>query len=217
MIVRLAPLNNAIHVSEAVMPLPVIAGIYRVSVNQLIGDEPIANVLHFSATGSPTAAAVGAAFALGWGKTGGISALQSTQLLYKTWHVTPLDGSSIGADGDFSLANKQAGANVSAPVPVNSCLVLTLNTGLRGRSQRGRIYFAGIASSQVDSPAAHWAPGTLTAAVTEWGVMVSHWASGTPALAPVVASYRLATANLVSGVVARRDFGTQRKRTRVGN
>jgi len=199
------------------MPLPVISGIYRCTVNQLLGDEPIANVLHFSATGSPTAAAVGAAFALGWGKTGGISVLQSNQLLYKTWHCTPLDGSSIGADGDFSLANKQAGASATASVPVNVALVLSLQTGLRGRSNRGRIYFAGVNTAQVDVPAAHWAPGTLTAAVTEWGVMVSQWASGTPALAPVVASYKLATANLVSGVAARRDFGTQRKRTRAGN
>jgi hypothetical protein len=199
------------------MPLPIIAGIYRVAINQTIGDQPIANVLHVRAGGSPTAAQVGAAVALAWGKTGAFSAIQSTQLLYNTWHCTPLDGSSVGADGNFSLANKQAGANVSAPVPVNSCLVLTLETGFRGRSYRGRMYLAGVASSQVDSPAAHWAPGTLTAAVTEYGVFSAQLAAGSPSLTQVVASYMHATALDVTSVVARRDFGTQRKRTRVGN
>jgi len=183
----------------------------------LLGDQPIANVIHVLASGTPSAASVGAAVALAWGKTSGFSALQSTQLLYKTWHCTPLDGSSLSADGDFSLANKQAGANVSASVPTNCAAVLSLQTGLRGKSNRGRMYLAGIASSQVDTPAAHWAPGTLTALVTEYGVFSTQLAAGTPSLVHVVASYKVGSALAVTNVVARRDFGTQRGRSRAGN
>jgi hypothetical protein len=197
------------------MQLPIIVGVYRCAIEQAIGASSIANVVHVQAPGTPTAAAVAQEVAFAWGKTGGLSVLQSSQLQYLNVHCTPLDGSSPSADHDFSLANHVGGTQAAASVPVNVCLILSLLTNTRGRSKRGRMYLPGVVQTQVDAPASRWSSGTLTAAVTEWNVWQAQLLAGASLLKQVVASYKLATAFPITTVVARQDFGTQRDRAKV--
>jgi hypothetical protein len=195
--------------------LPIISGTFRCAISQSIGSSRIANVVHVQAPGTPTAAAVAAEVAFAWGKTGGFSVLQSTQLAYLNVHCTPLDGSSPSVDHDFSLANHVGGTQAASSVPVNVALVVSLLTNTRGRSKRGRMYIPGIVQTQVDIPAAKWSSGTLTAAVTEWNVWQAQLLAGASLLKQVVASYKLATAFPITSVVAKADFGTQRDRAKV--
>jgi len=197
------------------MPLPVIADVYRCAVEQHIGDQLVVNVIHVQTTADVSSLQVAEDVAGAWGITNGFSLSQSEQLVYDNVHVTKLDGVSLSADHDFADADHQTGAQVAAPVPSNVALVLSLQTGARGRSHRGRIYLAGEVETEVESPAARWDPGLAASVDTQWGNFVTALAAGLGLEFPVVASYKLAEAFPITRVVARTAFGTQRLRARV--
>lgn len=50
---------------------------------------------------------------------------------------------------DYIVNPAVVGAGVDAPLPANVAQVVTLRTGLSGRSYRGRVYMAGLGEAQV--------------------------------------------------------------------
>jgi len=197
------------------MALPVISNVFRCAWEQLLGDQPMVNVFHIQAQSvvSTTTLADGVVKSIGHADT--FPSLQSIDVGYSNLHVTKLDGLSLSVDFGFGGAAHSAGTVNDNAVPSPVCLVLSHGTGARGRSHRGRTYLGGVAQTNLEAPAAHWASSLLTEAETVWSNFQSVLSSQTGTLSCVLASYKLAEAFPITTTVARRDFGSQRNRSHI--
>jgi hypothetical protein len=94
----------------------------------------------------------------------------------------------------FVLPVARAGLTASAPLPGNLSFAITLQTGLAGRSQRGRIYFPGIAAGQISGVGSQ---NSLQSAVANNMVILVN--NLIAAIAALSASHKLVVTSFRSG------------------
>jgi|SRR5215471_1576251 len=203
------------------MPLPIIAGVVRVSVTGVVPSlQPWANVWHFrysggaSSPGDSDIAALDTLFtrlysgtAFGSGSSW-LSKCQTTVTFTKTTY-TRLDGSALGLEFPKSLA----GALTGNALPSEVAHVLTLRSNQRGRSHRGRVYLPCMSTTQCT------ADGRVNGATRDaflLQVQGLQAALGGAAVAPFwemgVASYKLAVFTPLVAATMDLDPDVQRRR-----
>lgn len=196
------------------MPLPVIADVLRVAVEgQAANGHQWANVMHFRKSGILTfAAAIASLDPL-------LASHYSTNVASgNSWHqlatttdkvtqirYTPLDGTSATVVNTHAIT----GVNTGDPLPAEVALVVTLRTGRRGRSFRGRVYVGPI-NEAINVP-----PGVPNAAnvadtATQWNTFLTNLVGSGVSL--VVASYTLLLATDVTTCTVDQIWDSQRRR-----
>src|SRR5215831_12516697 len=129
-------------------PLPVITNGWRLAHNYGTADATFTNVYWFI-TGDAT---VGSSFSM--------KALHSSNVTFLSCDVTALDGISPTVNVPYSSGVHGGGA--SPAVAANSALVVTWETGARGRSNRGRSFLAGMPGASLETGGAQWGTAILT-------------------------------------------------------
>lgn len=197
--------------------MPPAAGVTRAVLNYTSNGIATANVLHFVAAPGPDApdpTALGSRLALWWkGQMKPI--VSATQTLN---NVTCTDLSAGGPPAVvYSTGLPDTGTNGSQPIPNNCALVMSLVTGLRGRSYRGRIYVGGLTESQTNGNAVD--TGTRDLIVAKFDMLITFTAALEPDYNLVVLSYfadgsirTTPVATLVTTVRADTRVDTQRRR-----
>lgn len=185
--------------------LPVIANVYRTALiwSDGAGSDAV-NVLHFR--GAPGSAA-GLYTAIEANVTANMWAQTSSTTFIREVAITPLDGSTATLVNNPVTAAKWSGQSTSSGIP-QSANIIKLRTAKRGASYRGRIFlpwvtetaqaFGILDSTSVTTQTATWV--TFRTAVAAAGYTL------------VVASYKLATAELVVTATSELYTGTQRRR-----
>jgi len=184
-------------------PLPTIDNVARVAFNWLGAGQSAVNVMHFRGP-SPVIDTADLAAKLDANFVSGMLDPISSAATVDTVDVTPLDGSSASAT--YAMTSWD-GAGGGEFVPGLS-VVISLQTALRGRSYRGRIFLpftaegaqndGGISSAQASSVNGDWGTFIAAMAADSWQM--------------VVASYKLATAEDVASTVVKSVCGSQRRR-----
>jgi len=187
------------------MALPIIADCLRCAFKwtHSASSQYAVNVMHFSGDASSMDAC---ATALAANVTPSQFGQITDSAAVTELTITPLDGSSVSRSYDLSASWKGAAASTDQWVP-NTALVLTLRTGFRGRSNRGRVYLPFVDEGAVEN-------GQLLAAA---GLIAGPWndfkdAMNADAHPWEVASYLNATMNFVTQVAVNQAAGTQRRR-----
>lgn len=188
--------------------LPVIANCYRVALNWVHSSGQHAeNVMHFRRLAS-TAAAVAAL--VDANVTANMWNQLSSGAVVTSIDVTPLDGSSATvrlATSGAKWTGSDAGDFLVAPAAL-----VSLRTGVRGRSYRGRVYrpFPGEVSVSNGVLSA----GGVTASQTAWTTFVA--AMNTASCQLVVASYlHQTTADVTTAIVENVLATIRRRQTRL--
>jgi hypothetical protein len=196
------------------MPLPVITDVCRVSVNGTLSSEPSVNVIHvLNSNGATQVADVATDVGVAWLALINTASLFSGDYTAHDLTILPLDGTSMSQ----TLTPTSWPFNGSSSDLVTPSLVarvITLNTGVGGRSNRGRMFLAGEKSTDVDSPGTQWSGASSGFMQTASDAFLAALNPGASASQLVVASYLLASARPVTSVLARTYFGTQRRRDR---
>jgi hypothetical protein len=120
--------------------------------------------------------------------------------------LTPLDGSTASYHHVVS-GTQWEGSPTGDMVPGSSCCV-SLYTGDRGRSKRGRVFLPWLAESE--QTAGTITPTTVSDTVAAWNTFIAAMTTATYPL--VVASYKLASYAAVTSVRVRPGAATQRRR-----
>ena len=196
------------------MALPVIDHVYRCTVNQTSGAFPMANVFHVFNSSDPDPLDVAAAVGQAWADSGNIAAVQDTGVLYTTSDVIPLDGATASASWNFSLGGNINGDHTGGPVPPQVAMTISIQTALRGRSHRGRLYLGGLSDPYFDESTLQWSDDAVSETQTHWDNFISDLAGGSPNLFFGVASYVLADFNIMTSSNTNHALGTQRMRAR---
>lgn len=185
------------------MPLPVIANCIRCTVFGTVeGGVGWANTMHFSKlTGNSNGQAISDAdtevrklyqqIGYGAGKYGWAQYnSDGTKVLGSSY--TPLDGST--ASTSFSWT--QAGVSSQAPLPAQNAMSITLRTGLRGRSYRGRVFWT-CSNREVIDTNGLIADADLAGTTSAFASFIAALEAKTSPLELVVASYLHGTASTV--------------------
>lgn len=107
-----------------------------------------------------------------------------------------------------------AGTNANAPVPNQCAIVVTLNTGVPGRSNRGRSYLPCVAANQVGADT-QLSQTVCTTLAQAYASMLEAIATGSPADAvPAVASATKGASRPIVSVTVDSKIDTQRRRAR---
>jgi hypothetical protein len=190
-------------------PLPVISNTSRCALHYVAtGGAYAVNVIHIThEAGTPSAGDTGAAIVAAWPNHMMTGIPGSVAMDYID--VTPLDGVSTtvrtptGSAGEF--VGEQAGdwlAQVAS--------IVKLQTGLRGRSFRGRVYRPFTAEETATNGFLDSANVALLQ--TAWENFIASLAADAFSDTLVVASYKLATKDPVVSVNAEAALATQRRR-----
>lgn len=190
------------------MPLPVIDGVFRTTLNWHCGRVPsnAANVMHFKSSSLDQDSIMAAldSHVVGdmWGQT-------CTDASVISVDCTPLDGSGVSAVFFTGSPTKWSGNRTTGDdIIPQQASVVKFGTAKRGRSYRGRVYLPWVAEGiQANGLlVGPWVPLAQTA----WDTFLSSMAASDAHL--VVASYKLATADEVIQVHYEQDTATQRRR-----
>lgn len=188
-------------------PLPIIGATTRVALNYIESSGLTAtNVIHIAGADTPSdladviIAAVPSTGSAMWGPMSSSARLSSLDLL-------PLDGATATYHRDLDTNAKWYGQGGGAPIPA-ACALVKLDTGVRGRSNRGRIYIPFVGESVFSS-------GLLDATAREdcengWEAFRTALIGDANAL--VVASYRNRDAHPVTALSCLVKCATQRRR-----
>lgn len=185
------------------MPLPVIADTFRVALNWgTPGTRHAVNVMHFAGVTSTPQDLMDS---LDASVTTAMWDWAATGVSIHSVDITPLDGAS--ATQTFSPATPAhwSGGGTGNVIP-QAAGIVKFTTDLRGRSYRGRIFIPYVGEGEQDN-------GNLidvAAVQTAWSNFKTAMAVETNPM--VLASYKLSTAELVTGVFAEGRTGTQRRR-----
>jgi len=189
-------------------PLPVIADVYRVvlksQATSVLGGQTAVNVMHFKAPGK-TPTDVFNAFDTN-------VTLNMWQMQSPAWRVFEMDVQALdGTDPQhtFSPANvtKWNGATTGEIVP-QTCSLIKLTTGVRGKSYQGRIYLPW--ASEGAQNAGQFTASLVTTCTNAWVQFANNMATAGVALG--VASYRLAVWEQALAVKCENAVATQRRR-----
>lgn len=196
------------------MPLPIIADVMRVAVK---GTAPNghhwANILHFRKSGALTFTAAETVLdpillshyitpnggGLDW------QSYAPTTSHLDSFDYTPLDGTSATR----VITHTDAGSNAGEALPASVALVVTLRTGLRGRSNRGRVY-TGPWNEGTNQPTGVPQAATAASVATQWTNFLTALVGSGVSL--VVASYLNSTATDVTTCNVDTRWDTQRRR-----
>ena len=187
------------------MPLPVIAGVNRVTFNwNGPNGTNAANVMHFLDGGGSVDTFIGLL-------TGNFVANMfnciSNQAVIFSFDVIPLDGVSATSVVLAPATALFKGETVSDPVFPDSA-ILKLRTGERGRSKRGRAYLPYPAEGAITLGTI--VTGSLNAMQTAWNTFKASCAGD--GIDWVVASYKFASYLEVTTVEVEGALATQRRR-----
>lgn len=193
------------------MPLPVIANTFRVGVVQQVSGvvDQLVNVIHVHTSGGLTEADVADNVETAWSAR--LASQQDNNLLYVETDVLELNGTSgtLQHSWGASPAHGTHGSNEMAPL--STAAIVTLRTGLAGRSNRGRVFFGGLQRSQIDQNTGDALDSSAVTAIQgAWDLFISDLSSAGSDL--VVASYVHATEHVVTQAKVRSYLGTQRRR-----
>ena len=78
--------------------------------------------------------------------------MMSSEITLGNTDVLPLDGTSSTSTFTTDSAGSAGGDAAGTPLPYSSCFLTTWQTGLRGRSKRGRTYWPGVRTDRVVHP-----------------------------------------------------------------
>lgn len=188
-------------------PLPIIPDVYRVTFewNTIAGLPSPVNVMHFEAASS-NAAAVAAA--IDAHVTANMWAHTTTAYGINTQLVTPLDGGGSSVAVNTGRPAKWSGTNAVGDIIPQAAQLVKLLTDFRGRSHRGRAFLPFVA----EASASNGQSGSFFGAAqqTAWSNFLT--AMNTALVFPVVASYKLASADHVTQYAIEQFYGTQRRR-----
>jgi hypothetical protein len=185
-------------------PLPIIADVFKVGFHWSHSNGQTAyNVMHFH-TSILTASGLEALLNTSW--SGSMILECSLAAKIDRLDITKLDGSS--ATVAFTETNARwSGGSTDAIIPA-AAQVVSFRTGLRGRSNRGRIYLPFMVESNF---AAGSVSGASNATIQNaWNSFVTGMAAGTAPLC--VASYLHANSHDVTSAIVEFTCGTQRRR-----
>lgn len=198
------------------IPLPVLPNVYRVSLlwTDTAGGPPAVNVIHIAASTSGTGPG-DAKGALDHAVNASMFYVQPTTFEVYQYNIIPLDGHSSTTSLAPAVISNWRGQTAGGYAP-QVCNLIKLQTGLRGRSNRGRIYLPHVCDSansngQVGSSA-------LTSIQTAWSSFLTGLTTYAPAFNLVVAAYdrdhggASPHATTVTSVVAEQYTATQRRR-----
>jgi hypothetical protein len=194
------------------VPVPNLSTAFKVVMNYTCGLTTFENVLHVFATHSNTEQQVADDCATAWMATGSLKTIISSTAIGGYINVQKYDGVSapvLCSSGPFTLVNMTGSGG---PVPAQTCGLITLRTGLAGRSFRGRVYLGAVRSGLMDSTGAQWnsaSLATLQAASTAW---VNAMTLGSHVTGLGVYSAKYNTMAAVTSNVFRQYCGTQRRR-----
>ena len=186
-------------------PLPTIANVFRVALNwrNSLPGQQAENVIHVHSTLSDAAAV---ADVVDGAIPVNLFVTTTSIAAPATYSVTPLDGHSATVDSPVSNPHA-AGLGSTEYIP-GMAAVVSLYTGERGRSYRGRVFLPWVAENM---QANGILDGTHRAQLEfAWNTFIAELiASDTPL---VVASYKLATATNVTSAIVQGGAGTIRRR-----
>lgn len=183
--------------------MPVIAGVFRMTLNWTGPNGHAANVLHVrNVAGTPG----GANTALDTNATAAMWTLVANTAVVTSVECLPLDGVGSTVVMTPTAARWTGQAATEANQAVSA--LISLRTGLRGSRHRGRLYLPYIAEGVVTTGFVNG--GSLTTTQTAWNTFRTAMAASSYPL--VVASYAHADANDVSQLIAESPLATQRRR-----
>lgn len=186
-------------------PLPVIAGVFRTVLHWSgPGGQSAINVMHIDGGSVPSAAVMAA---LDAHVTSAMWAFTSGTFSVTQVSITPLDG--ITATSTFTPATPAnwTGGISGDVIPATAALV-KFTTSRRGRSFRGRLYMPGVTEAVQNGGVLD--PSNRTTAQAAWATFTTTMSgSGFPI---VVASYKMATSNVLFNVLVEGIAATQRRR-----
>lgn len=188
------------------MPLPVIADTFRCTLNwSTFGGVTPRNVFHLQ---SPTAGEeeVGTAIHDAW--TDDMAGCVSDQFLIDSVTVLKLDGTSAGIDTPMGAG---FAGQASGDIMPSSALVLSLKTGHRGPSGRGRMYLG--PTTEADCSGGFYDGSvTRTDIITAWANFAAAVLADTANCLFGVASYHDEEFRGIFNIGIKDVLGTQRRR-----
>jgi hypothetical protein len=189
-----------------VPPLPVITGVYRVTLNWGTPSPSVHahNVMHFFAptlTDATLFTAIdGAVTAAMWDTVVNTASVKSVDTM-------KLDGSSPTVNHATGSPLKWQGQSTGSDYIPQGCCVVSEYTATRGRSHRGRVYLPWVSEGEQTSGNLLDIPAMQTA----WTAFLANVAAADAFLH--VASYKLGTSSEVTSVVVKDKLKTQRRRS----
>jgi len=199
------------------IPLPVLLNVYRVAVRWANTTSSITavNVMHFQALAAGSTPAALAALMWSHG-TNAMFQPMATTTHATQFDIIPLDGVSPTTSYTDPGGTNWSGLGTSAPVP-QVCALIKLQTAVRGRQNRGRIYIPHLAEGALNAGTIGASTGTTMG--TAWTTFNTALQAGTPhAYEMVVASYDRthsgagAHENPVTNFIGENFTATQRRR-----
>jgi len=193
--------------------LPIITDVFRCVLATTSGEASAANVLWFhSPGGDPTTLGADLVTSTLTATAGSsLQALISSAATFQHWDVTQLDGVTPTVRTSFGPGVHGGGATPVAAA--NVCGLISLATGLRGRSFRGRIYIPFIPQGLVDADGARLGTSWPTDVTGFFGQFLANMAGTTSSANLQVVSQKLGVSHLVTDWVGKRAIGSQRGRT----
>lgn len=203
-------------------PLPVITNGFKLANHYHSDDATFVNT-YWCRTADPSdAAQVGADFIVAYDNVSlapTMRSLHSEDITFDQVEVTPLDGSSP----TVSVARSPgvAGLGVSPMAAAQAALIITWETGIRGRNRRGRSFLAGVPNASLESGGARWGTAIIADAL-DWVqnfINVLADSSASPITLLVVSQHSVAGPHnqAIFGFIPRTGVGTQRRRTERNN
>jgi hypothetical protein len=191
-------------------PLPVINDTYRITLlwQGFSGVMP-RNVFHVSSTSndvSDIAGVISDAFGVSGVGNNMFWPMHSSQSC-ASFDILPLDGTTAGST--WPIANPLEGAAVGETIPASS-YVVSMKTGVRGPSGRGRMYIGPIRETAQDGGVTD--PTGQGNVLAGFGNFQNELQGSTPVVTLVVASYKEAVAHTVTSFRVNTACGTQRRR-----
>lgn len=197
------------------MPVPNISGVFKIVFEYGIDSWLGANVFHVVATPGADPQDVAQDVTDAWYETSSWRGLQSSSLTFGNITVQEYDGVSAGVAFPIGAlqGNNDAGGGDADACPAQCALVLSLGTGLAGRSHRGRMFIGGLEGAQCNAHGTAWEnPLDLAFAAS---VFKNGIENGSVTSNLTVYSPKLDEANIVTAVTARTSYiGTMRTRAR---
>lgn len=199
------------------IPLPVITNGWRVAHNYKTVDGTFTNVFWMVSADATDDVSVATVFIDAYDTVGTsfkMRSLHSSDVTFVSVVTTALDGSSPSVETLY--ASGVHGTGTSPASAANSCLVITWESGIRGRANRGRSFLGGIPAASLESGSARWGTGLITDANDAIDGFTNGLGGGDPSLTLLVVSQRAAAGpghhNVFQGI-PRAKIGTQRRRT----
>lgn len=193
--------------------LPVIPNVFKCTFEYSSGEATFVNVFSVIGEGStPSSLAAGLMTSfLTFGGHSRIQSLLSSSVSLDRVTVLALDGSSTVEVVDFPPATFGLGA--VSPAPANAALIITLLTGARGRSRRGRMFLGGIPRTSIGGDGARWGASIVADAVLWFQEWLDQLATIDTGVALGVLSIKNGDFHVLTSFVPRTYFGSIRART----